>query len=572
MKKLLSLLMVLVLVFAMAACQSEEPAKEDTSKVEDTKDNDKGTDKEDKEDTAEVETPAEPVADLNDARVRQAIAYAIDMDVIVEGLFEGKALATNSLTPPSDAMREENLMTYTYNPEKAKELLEAANWDYDYELDVVFYYGDQQTIDLMTAIQAYLADVGMKMSFRKVEGDVAAQLWTSPEDQVNGPAEIDWDLCYGAVAALTLHDYYNRFGSTSNINSHTPTNAVLDEQIEITNTSNDFLTQMNAFKEIQKIINSEALAIPLYHQQLFIYESTRLDRGGYEYGNDQYYYDWGIADWTLDGSTTLKSIGAPIESFPAPFLNPSLDMPSKLLFDRLILPDATLTPSKPMLANNYEMSSDGLTLTLDLRDDVKWHDGEMFDAQDVAFTLELLATVPTTNGIAKNAVLALEGAQEFADGTADSISGIVIDGNSITMNFKEVNPNVLVVLSQWPILPEHLLGEADPIEIDKHAFWQSPVGTGLFKVDEVSLNDFTTFVRNDDYYMDGTGNIEVIQLTVGGEKDGNLPLSAEAGAIDFAFGKSVPEAKAIEVLDNMTVTPVDIRYTRMIYVNKFPQK
>lgn len=48
-------------------------------------------------------------------------------------------------------------------------------------------------------------------------------------------------------------------------------------------------------------------------------------------------------------------------------------------------------------------------------------------------------------------------------------------------------------------------------------------------------------------------------------------MSAEAGNIDYAFGKSVTDAKAIEALDNMKVTPVDIRYTRLLYVNKFPQ-
>ena len=110
---------------------------------------------------------------LSDVRVRQAIAYAIDMDTIAETLLEGKAIVADSQTP-NGAWKTEGLNPYSYDPEKAKELLAAANWDPNYTLDVVFYYGDQLTVDLMTAIQAYLDAVGIKMTFRKLEGDLAA--------------------------------------------------------------------------------------------------------------------------------------------------------------------------------------------------------------------------------------------------------------------------------------------------------------------------------------------------------------------------------------------------------------
>ena len=53
----------------------------------------------------------------------------------------------------------------------------------------------------MTAVQAYLADVGIKMEFELVEGDLATILWTAPADQTNGPRAVDWDICYAANAA-----------------------------------------------------------------------------------------------------------------------------------------------------------------------------------------------------------------------------------------------------------------------------------------------------------------------------------------------------------------------------------
>src|SRR5688572_30660904 len=44
----------------------------------------------------------------------------------------------------------------------------------------------------------------------------------------------------------------------------------------------------------------------------------------------------------------------------------------------------------PDLAERWDVSEDGLTYTFTLRSDVKWHDGEPFTANDVAFTIGLL--------------------------------------------------------------------------------------------------------------------------------------------------------------------------------------
>ncbi|MCQ4727859.1 ABC transporter substrate-binding protein, partial [Anaerotignum faecicola] len=136
-------------------------------------------------------------APLADERVRQAIAYALDMKSILDGVFEGAALPANSLTPDG-ADKVDGLNNYDYNPEKAKELLKEANWDPNTELDVVYYYTDQMTQDLMAIIQQYLAEVGIKMNARLVEGDLATILWKAPEDPVNGPSAVDWDMCYAA--------------------------------------------------------------------------------------------------------------------------------------------------------------------------------------------------------------------------------------------------------------------------------------------------------------------------------------------------------------------------------------
>ena len=575
MKRILSILLALVMMISLISCGgNDSKSKVNTNNSKESEPVEKKTTSVEKE-TTSAEKPGKPVHDLSDPRVRKALAYGVDMETLVAGLFEGKAITTSSLTPSSDAWSVDGLTKYGYDPELAKKLLKEANWDYDYELDVVYYYGDAQTVDLMVAIQAYWEQIGVKMKFRKIEGDTAAQLWTPPTDPVAGPSAVNWDLAYAGIAALTLHDYYSRFEGGASNNSHTPLDPELDKQILITNSTADLDAQEAAFGEIQKIMNKELYVIPLYNQQLFIYESNRVNRNGVEYGNEQYNYDWGIIDWTvepLDGKNILYTGGAPIEAFATPFVNPGLDITNKFLFDRLIQADASLTPSEGMLAESYKLSDDGKTLIFNIRKNVLWHDGEVFDADDVAFTINYMAKVPTLTAIAKNTMKSIAGYKEYIDGSADSLSGVVVDGNVVTLTFESLDPNALVTFSQWPILPKHLLGDSDPTLAEQDAFWLNPIGTGPFALKEVSFNDYAVFERNKDYFIKGKGNIDIIQATIGGENEGNVVLNAEAGFVDYSFAKSVPDAKAIEAMDNMNVIPVDIRYTRLFYVNKFPRE
>lgn len=238
------------------------------------------------------------VSPLADPKVRQAIRYAIDLPAILDGIFEGAAVPANVLTP-NGADKAEGLNDYTYDVEKAKALLKEANWDPNTVLDVVYYYTDQQTVDLMAIIQNYLAQVGIKMTPRLVEGDLATILWKAPGDPANGPSAVDWDLCYAAVGALSLHDYYDRYASGHPLNSHTPTDAKIDELIAATTASTDPAEQLKAFKELQKYENESLFTMALYYQPVFVVTSSKITQGAPAQGNPQFNYNWGIQNWKL---------------------------------------------------------------------------------------------------------------------------------------------------------------------------------------------------------------------------------------------------------------------------------
>ncbi|MCP4385994.1 MAG: peptide ABC transporter substrate-binding protein [Hyphomicrobiales bacterium] len=514
---------------------------------------------------------AQKVNQLSDERVRQAIAYAIDMETIVDTLFEGKAIVADSMIP-NGAWKADGLNAYAYDPDKARALLEEAGWDDSQVLDVVYYYGDQLTADLMVAMQAYLADVGVQMTYRKLEGDVGGQLNVLPADGSDTSA-IEWDIAYGARAALALQEYYN--GYQSGKSSYVPGNDTLDSLVNGINASVDPEAQKAAFAEFERYENEALSDIPLYYQQLFVYESNRMSREGGEYGNDQFNYDWNIVNWTVepdgDGKKVLYTNSAPAQFFEHPWLNPGIYVWSKVGFDHLLTADGSLVPSDVQLAESYDVAEDGMSVTFTMKDGLTWHDGEPLTADDVKWSIETAINVPGISPVFAKTFDSIEGAAAFKEGNADSISGISVDGNDVAITFGSLDPNFLLTFSQFPPLPKHLLDGVNPLEFQQNPFWQSPVGSGPFKIEEVQMNDFVRFVPFADYHG-GVAKVDEIVAYPSGENDANVLKNAAAGRLDFGFTKSVADVQALEDMEHMRVIPADIPYTRSLRVNGYPMK
>ena len=347
----------------------------------------------------------------------------------------------------------------------------------------------------------------------------------------------------------------------------------MDELITESNATMNAEEQKKAFFKIQNLIAEKELAMPLYHQVCFIYTSDKLDTAGAKFGNDQFSYEKNILDWKINREDkTMYTNGGPEEFFWSPMVNPGYMLSTELVFDKLINADSTLTPTDGMLAESYKVSEDNKTIEFVLRDGLKWHDDQPLTGDDVKFTLELMLKTPGTNAVASEVVKAIKGSSDFLEGKTDNLEGVTVEGNKVTVNFDSVSANALAVFSQWPILPKHCLEKANPETLQQDQFWQKPIGSGPYKVDEVVLNNYATLKRWDGYYKKGSGNIDKIYLFASGENDANLVKNAGAGKIDYAWSKSTEDAKAIEAMDSMKVTSANIRYTRCFYINQFPHE
>jgi len=65
---------------------------------------------------------------LSDKNVRKAIAYGLDRQELVTRVLSGQSAPANSLTPPISALFNKDTPQYEFNPDKSKQLLDAAGW------------------------------------------------------------------------------------------------------------------------------------------------------------------------------------------------------------------------------------------------------------------------------------------------------------------------------------------------------------------------------------------------------------------------------------------------------------
>ena len=165
---------------------------------------------------------------LQDVRVRQALWYAIDMDAIVDALWNNTVVAAKKSLVPEGFWQADGLTEYNYNPDLARQLLAEAGWDGSYTLKAVYYTGN--LLDTITAIQAYWADVGVNMEFQLLTDNLTVLLWSPSPDGVH--SAVDWDLCFAGTNALTLGEFYNRHHSTAAGNSTVLPDPELDALID----------------------------------------------------------------------------------------------------------------------------------------------------------------------------------------------------------------------------------------------------------------------------------------------------------------------------------------------------
>jgi peptide/nickel transport system substrate-binding protein len=160
----------------------------------------------------------------------------------------------------------------------------------------------------------------------------------------------------------------------------------------------------------------------------------------------------------------------------------------------------------PLLGKSTQWSNGNKTLTVTLRDNVKWTDGQKFTSKDVVFTFDLLKKHPEldSSGVW----------QELADVKADGDYKVLFD-------FKHVDVPFQLYILETPIVPEHIWKN---IQDPKKTNNTRPIGTGPYRLVSFSSQDYK-LKANPDYYL-GKPPVPEIEIPAYNSNDGvNMALA-----------------------------------------------
>ena len=228
---------------------------------------------------------------MQDKRVREAILHAIDRETIAEQLYPGLAHVLHSGVPNDYA--EYNGNAYDYNPEKAKQLLKEANYDFNHTFRILYYYSDQNSIDFMDTIAYYLREVGMKVE------TVQSQQGTVDLFQTR-----NYDVGYKGLSAFNIAEWYGEYSSgNANFRNIFGGDTKFDEKAEAIASESDPAKRSAILKELQTLEQDNLYKLPLYTigNNIFINTNCVKLPDGVTFGNPWYLYDMDLANWEIIG-------------------------------------------------------------------------------------------------------------------------------------------------------------------------------------------------------------------------------------------------------------------------------
>lgn len=200
------------------------------------------------------------------------------------------------------------------------------------------------------------------------------------------------------------------------------------------------------------------------------------------------------------GEVTIANVGGQTWSCQFNPFNPAAFQESiGFVYEPLVFVNIVKDQAEtPMLASSYKWSADKKSIVFDIRQGVKWSDGQAFTAKDVAFTFNLLKKFP--------------GADLYSLWTGAGLKSAVAAGNQVTLEFAgPASSYFFNFANQTPIVPEHVFGGTGPGAAHPDTWADpNPVGTGPFTVSPCSANNIQ-YIANPTYWQSGKPYIQKVQ-------------------------------------------------------------
>jgi ABC-type transport system substrate-binding protein len=344
---------------------------------------------------------------------------------------------------------------------------------------------------------------------------------------------------------------------------------------------------VDIIKQYQRVLWEDvAVNIPIVHSAIVSAVSPKVE------GFDTPF--WSQIVHPYPERLTIRGVASPVtwvtaEPKPSGTMNPVFDVSGyKSWYGPVFNTLATINNWKekklvPSLAKSWDVSADGKTITINLQEKAKWHDGWEFTAEDVKFTWDIIKDSEWNTGDQFNC------RSNLKDATYE-----VTGKHQITLRYKEYNRFWKELLFQGQsIVPKHVFEKIGPKELRTHPYstgvgsytvetpdgtpyeTSGPIGTGPFIWDNFdTVGQVVTLKKNPNYWSEFKGNIEVYKCRHISTKEGAL-ASLKSGEVTHLYnGFSVQDwVETMEsegwgkayVFDNLFTQQVQLNYRHPIF-------
>lgn len=232
---------------------------------------------------------------LADPRVRQAFLYAIDRQAIVDELLNGEGRVVDTLIFGPEWAMPDDLVSYGYDPDKARQLLEEAGWDSGTEVQIEFQPGQIEREQLATIASAQLQAVGINAVPTPYEAAAMRERITNRQFD----ALLSVYGLFNVDPALMNTRLMCDQAAPNGANLTAYCNPELDELLVQGMATTDEAERAEIYADAQRLVNAEVPILVMYSPNMLAATSDRL--GGFDLAPIATQAFWNAEDWTVEG-------------------------------------------------------------------------------------------------------------------------------------------------------------------------------------------------------------------------------------------------------------------------------
>ena len=204
---------------------------------------------------------------FGDARVRQALAYGTNRQLMVDQLYRGEAVLAKGPFSPVTPYENEDIDYIPYDPDHARALLEEAGWDFGQTVEILVPTGNRQREQSGSIIQANLQAIGMQVRLQQLDfPTVLSRVFADEYDLV----------LLGWTDTFDPDHLSSTFMTGGQYNLTNFSHPRVDELIEEAGAERDPDIRKELYDEIQVLMQEYVPAVFMYYPNMLAAANVRL--------------------------------------------------------------------------------------------------------------------------------------------------------------------------------------------------------------------------------------------------------------------------------------------------------